>query len=116
MNTETLQQLATHALTELKAIDLAVFDVREMTTVTDIMLICSGRSTRHVKSLANEVIQAAKAQKVSYLRTEGEKNGEWIIVDLGDVVVHIMLPAMREFYRLEDLWHPVETARGKQQQ
>ena len=114
MKTELLQQIATDALTELKAIDLAVFDVSDMTTVTDIMLICSGRSSRHVKSLANEVVQTAKAQHVSYIRTEGEKNGEWIIVDLGDVVVHIMLPAMREFYRLEDLWHPVETARSKQ--
>lgn len=116
MNTDALLQIATDALNDLKAIDLTVFDVREMTTVTDMMIICSGRSTRHVKSLASEVIQAAKAAKISYLRTEGEKNGDWIIVDMGDVVVHIMLPAIREFYRLEDLWHPVETARSKENQ
>ena len=114
MNTETLLKMATDALNNLKALDLSVMDVREITTVTDFMIICSGRSTRHVKSLANEVIQAAKSHKVSYLRTEGETNGDWVIVDLADIVIHIMLPATREFYRLEDLWHPVETARNKQ--
>jgi len=116
MNTETILQIVTDALHELKAIDLSMIDVREMTTVTDFMIICTGRSTRHVKSLANEVIQTAKAAEVSYIRAEGEKNGDWVIVDLADVVVHIMLPAVREFYRLEDLWHPVETARNRQNQ
>lgn len=111
MNTETLLKIATDALNNLKAIDITVFDVHEMTSITDRMVICSGRSTRHVKSLASELIQTVKANKVKWLRAEGEKNGEWVIVDLGDVVVHIMLPAMRDFYRLEDLWQPVETAR-----
>lgn len=111
MNIEPLQQLALDALVDLKAIDLVICDVRDLTTITDTMIICSGRSNRHVQSLAQNVVTAAKKQHVSYLHVEGEKEGEWIIVDLGDVVVHVMLPATRAFYNLEDLWEPVQQKR-----
>jgi ribosome-associated protein len=111
MSTATLQELAVNALNDLKAIDLTIIDVREITTIADTMIICTGRSTRHVKSLAENVITEAKKFKVSYLNFEGEREGEWIIVDLGDVVVHIMQPAAREFYNLEDLWEPVQMQR-----
>jgi ribosome-associated protein len=111
MNTEQLQAIAVAALNDLKAIDLVVLDVRELTTITDVMIICSGRSTRHVMSLAENVIKLAKQQQVSYVRLEADKASEWVIVDLADVIVHILLPATRAFYRLEDLWEPIKTSR-----
>ncbi len=114
MKTEQLQELAVEALHDLKAIDLVVLDVRELTTITDTMIICSGRSNRHVKSLAENVATTAKHHKVTPVRVEGEREAEWVIVDLGDVVVHVMLPAARSFYHLEDLWDPIVKQREKQ--
>lgn len=114
MNTEQLQQLAVEALEDLKAIDLVVFDVRGMTSIADVMIICTGRSNRHVKSLAESVVVKAKANHLKYVRMEGEQEGEWVIVDLADVVVHVMQPATRDFYNLEDLWEPVKELRENQ--
>lgn len=114
MNTEQLQQLAIDALNDLKALDLITLDVRSMTSIADVMIICSGRSNRHVKSLAESVVTKAKESKLSYIKMEGEREGEWVIVDLADVVVHVMLPATRDFYKLEDLWEPIEQLREKQ--
>lgn len=111
MNTEQLQETAVTALNDLKAIDLVILDVRELTSITDVMIICSGRSTRHVMSLAENVAKLAKQQHVSYVRLEADKASEWVIVDLADVIVHIMLPATRAFYRLEDLWEPIKVSR-----
>ncbi len=104
MNTEKLKQTALTALTDLKAIELVVLDVRSLTTITDYMIICTGSSSRHVKSLADTVSQKAKAAGATFVHTEGTEEGEWIVVDLGDVVVHVMQAATREFYSLEDLW------------
>jgi ribosome-associated protein len=106
-----LRDLAVNALNDLKAIDLTVIDVRDITTIADTMIICTGRSSRHVQSLAENVITEAKRQQVTYLNFEGQHEGEWIIVDLGDVIVHVMQPAAREFYNLEDLWEPVQMQR-----
>jgi ribosome-associated protein len=92
------------ALENHKAIDAMIFDVREMTTVTDYMIVCSGTSTRHVKALSEYVVAAAKAHNKPPLGVEGARECEWILVDLIDVVVHIMLPQTREFYSLEKLW------------
>jgi ribosome-associated protein len=111
MSTANLRDLAVNALNDLKAIDLILIDVRDITTIADTMIICTGRSNRHVKSLAEHVITEAKKQKVTYLNFEGQQEGEWIIVDLGDVIVHVMQPAAREFYNLEDLWEPVQMQR-----
>jgi ribosome-associated protein len=104
MTAENIQKVAIDALEDLKAIDLTVLDVRELTSITDTMIICTGRSNRHVKSLAENVVTEAKKHKHSFIHMEGHQEGEWVIVDLGDVVVHVMQAATREFYSLEDLW------------
>lgn len=114
MNTPELEKIAIDAANDLKAIDLVTYDVREITSIADTMVICTGRSNRHVKSIAENVVTQAKANKVKYIRMEGQQEGEWVIVDLGDVVVHVMLPATRAFYHLEDLWAPIEQLRENQ--
>jgi ribosome-associated protein len=99
-----LLKLAIGALEEIKAKDLVEIDVRGKTSVCDFMVIASGTSTRHVKSLADEVVKASKQAGYQPLGVEGEREAEWVLVDLGDVVVHVMLPRVREFYALERLW------------
>lgn len=111
MKSEELRDLAIQALEDSKGIDIATIDVRTLTNITDYMIICTGRSTRHVKSLAESVATKAKEMHASFVRTEGESESEWILVDLGDIVVHVMLPATRTFYSLEDLWEPVKELR-----
>jgi ribosome-associated protein len=101
---DALPELVVSALEELKAVDIRVLDVRGLTTITDRMVISSGTSTRHVKALAENVTRRAKAAGHPALGVEGEQAGEWILVDLGDVVLHVMMPATREFYALEKLW------------
>ncbi len=92
------------AVAELKAKDVVEIDVRGKSSVTDYMVIASGTSSRHVKSIADEVVRFAKKLDVQPLGVEGEQEAEWVLVDLGDVVVHVMLPRVREFYALERLW------------
>lgn len=101
---EVLLQNVLEALEELKARDVVEIDVRGKSSVTDFMVIASGTSTRHVKSIADEVVRFAKKLDVQPLGVEGEREAEWVLVDLGDVVVHAMLPRVREFYALERLW------------
>lgn len=111
MNSEELRDLAIASLEDLKGIDIVTMDVRTLTDITDYMIICTGRSTRQVKALAETVAVRAKEQHISHVRTEGDSESEWILVDLGDVVVHTMLASAREFYSLEDLWEPVKEMR-----
>ncbi|MDH3979951.1 MAG: ribosome silencing factor [Gammaproteobacteria bacterium] len=92
------------ALEDMKAVDVRVIDVRGQTSITDIMVVASGTSTRHVKAIADNVELEAKQTGVQALGVEGEKGSEWILIDLADVVVHVMMPAVREFYALEKLW------------
>ena len=108
MQAEELKQLVLDALEELKGRQVVTLDVRELTGVMDYLVIASGTSNRHVKSLAGNVRDQAKKQGVRPLGVEGEDGGEWVLVDFGDVVVHVMLPATRDFYDLERLWsgHP----------
>ena len=110
MNAEQLKDLAVGALEDLKGREITVLDVRKLTGVTDYMVFCTGNSDRQVKSLANNVEVEAKKAGVKPLGTEGEQGGEWVLVDFGDVVVHVMQAETRAFYDLERLWStpPVE--------
>ena len=92
------------AVEEIKGKDVVEIDVRGKTSVADHLVIVSGTSTRHVKSIADEVIRFSKQLGVMPLGVEGEREAEWVLVDLGDVIVHVMLPRVREFYALERLW------------
>jgi ribosome-associated protein len=104
MEADKLKQLIVDALDDLKAVNTVTLDVTGLTDVMDYLVIASGTSNRHVKSLANNVSMEAKKQGVRPLGVEGDDAGEWVLVDLGDVVVHIMLPATRDLYDLERLW------------
>jgi len=104
MHSEELLKFAQTSLEDLKARDVRVFDVRNMTSVTDYFLLASGTSDRHVRSLADKLVQSVKQAGESPLGVEGQDAGEWILIDLNDVVVHVMQPRTREFYKLEDLW------------
>ncbi|MET0497100.1 MAG: ribosome silencing factor [Steroidobacteraceae bacterium] len=92
------------ALDELKAVAVRVLDVRKLTDVADVLVIASGTSDRHVRSIADRVVADAKKAGFRPVGVEGERDGEWVLVDLQDIIVHIMLPRIREFYRLENLW------------
>ena len=98
-----LQQVQA-AVDNLKAKDVVEIDVRGKTSVCDYIVIASGTSTRHVKSIADEVVKQVKQLGVMPLGVEGEREAEWVLVDLGDIVLHVMLPRVREFYALERLW------------
>jgi ribosome-associated protein len=104
MESEALKQLVINALEDVKGKHIACIDVSALTNITDHMIIVSGTSNRHVRSLADHVVTKAKEQGLRPIGVEGEELSEWILVDLGDVVVHAMLPKAREFYDLESLW------------
>lgn len=104
MNEEQLKQLVVDAIEDVKGIDIKVLDVRGQSSVTDVMIIASGNTARQVKAIADNVIEKAKAAGVRPLGVEGEQHAEWVLVDLGDVVAHIMQPSIRDFYNLEKLW------------
>jgi ribosome-associated protein len=101
---QELQQLVIEALEDLKAIDIKHINVEGVAGFTDRMIFASGSSTRHVKSIANSVVVAAKNAGITAMGMEGEDVGDWVLIDLGDVVVHIMIPDTREFYDIERLW------------
>lgn len=102
--TALLRKQVVAALEELKAKDVNEIDIRAKASFADLLFIASGTSTRHVKSIADEVVKFVKKAGMMPLGIEGEKEAEWVLVDLGDIVVHVMLPRIREFYGLERLW------------
>jgi ribosome silencing factor RsfS/YbeB/iojap len=99
-----LAQVVLAALEDMKAVNVKAMDVRGITDITDMMVVASGTSDRHVKSIADRVVQRCKEAGYRPLGIEGERDGEWVLLDLNDVVLHVMLPRVREFYALEKLW------------
>ena len=104
LTTDQLQQLVVSSLEDFKANDILVIDVSGKSPLTERMIIASGNSTRHVKSMAENLLVKAKAVGNPPLGVEGAREGEWVLVDLNDVIVHLMLPQTRAFYNLEKLW------------
>ncbi len=104
MNGEALTELVVEALEDVKAKDIVRLDVRDMTSVTDYMVVASGTSNRHVKALVDNVAEKAKGAGHRPIGIEGAEGGEWVLLDLQDTLVHVMLPKVREFYNLEKLW------------
>jgi ribosome-associated protein len=99
-----LQSIVTAALEDMKAVNIKKLDVRGLTDIVDTMMIVSGNSDRHVRSIAEHVVEQAKAAGFRPLGVEGSRDAEWVLVDLQDILVHVMLPRVREFYGLEKLW------------
>ena len=104
MNSEQLCDLIVNALEDVKAKDIVKLDVRKLTTVTDYMIVASGTSNRHVKALAEAVFEKTRDAGHRPASIEGEEGSEWVLLDLQDALVHVMLPRVREFYNLEKLW------------
>ena len=104
MNSEKLSDLVIDALDDIKGQNIVKLDVRNMTTVTDYMIVASGTSNRHVKAMVDNVTEKAREAGHRPIGVEGEEGGEWVLLDLQDALVHVMLPKVREFYNLEKLW------------
>jgi ribosome-associated protein len=104
MQIEQLLTLTKNALEDKKAKDIKILDVRKISSFTDFMIVATGNTARHVKALAQNVIAEAKANKYRPLGEEGDNTSEWVLVDLGDIIVHLMQPDTRDFYQLEKLW------------
>ncbi|MEM7610796.1 MAG: ribosome silencing factor [Pseudomonadota bacterium] len=101
---QSIADNAVEALEDAKANDIKMIDVRHLTSMTDFMIIASGTSDRHVRSVATNLVDSMKRAGHRPLGIEGENDGEWVLVDLQDALVHVMLPRVREFYNLEKLW------------
>jgi ribosome-associated protein len=112
MDLETMKKAVVDALEDIKAFDITVMDVRKLTSMASYMIIANATSSRQAKALANSVREKLKELGADIRGTEGEKEGEWVLVDLGEIIVHIMLPATRAYYNLEQLWGEAETRRG----
>jgi ribosome-associated protein len=106
MRLNKLQKTAVTALEDIKARDIAVLDVRKLTSLYDSLIIASAESARQVKALAVHVREKMKAAGATIIGVEGEASGEWVLIDCGDIVVHVMQPAVRAYYNLEELWAP----------
>lgn len=102
---EQLQHFVVDKADDMKASDIVIIDVREKSSITDFMVLCTGNSKRHVSSIAEHVADQAQAAQISTLGMDGEKEGEWVVLDLGDVMLHIMQEEQRDMYQLEKLWN-----------
>ncbi len=108
---DELLRLVMGDLEEIQAGDIEVLDVRELTDITDYMVVATGRTDRHVRAIAEKVAVSAKHRDAPPLGVEGEREGAWMLVDLCDVIVHVMQPDTRDLYQLEKLWSPVVALR-----
>ena len=106
MTTNELSKIVLNALEDLKAFDIEILDVTKLTSITDQMIIVSGGSSRQVKAIADKTLEAVKKHNITPLGVEGVQQGDWALIDLGDIIVHIMRPVIREYYQLEKLWAP----------
>jgi len=104
MNLEEMKRAVIDALEDIKGFDISVLDVGRLTSITSCMIVASASSSRQAKSLAQNVQEKLKGLGATVYGVEGEREGEWVLVDLGDIVVHVMLPATRAYYNLEQLW------------
>jgi len=111
MRLNKIQKSAVTALEDIKARDITVLDVRKLTSLYDTMIIATAESNRQVKALANHVREKLKESGVAIMGVEGEETGEWVLVDAGEIVVHIMQPEVRSYYNLEELWGPPSAKR-----
>jgi ribosome-associated protein len=100
----SLQEIVLGALADMKAVDVRALDVRGLTDITDTMVVASGTSDRHVRSITDRVVERCKEAGFRPYGLEGERDGEWVLLDLQDIVLHVMLPRVRQFYALEKLW------------
>ncbi len=115
LNENDVKELVIDALDDLKAFDVVCIDVGEKTQITDFMIVASGTSNRHVKSIAANVVSEAKEEGLELIGIEGLDQGEWVLIDLNAVIVHVMQPQVREFYDIESLWNfSVEQKRQKE--
>ncbi|HCU85717.1 MAG TPA: ribosome silencing factor [Methylophilus sp.] len=111
LSLEEIKLAVVDALEDIKAFDITVMDVRRMTAVTSYMIVASGNSTRQCKAIADNVREKLKEKGLEARGVEGEKEGEWVLVDLGDIVVHVMVPTTRAYYNIEQLWTESQTRR-----
>jgi len=111
MELEEMKLAVVDALEDIKAFDISVMDVRKLTSMTSYMIVASANSTRQAKAVADNVREKLKEKGANIRGTEGEKEGEWVLVDLADIVVHIMIPATRAYYNLEQLWGATDARR-----
>lgn len=114
MESEALKKLVIDALEDIKAINITEIDVRDRTSICDVMIIATGSTNRQVKSLADSVVAKVKEAGQQLIGVEGQQVGEWVLVDLGDVIVHVMQPQTRELYSLEKLWEMVPSDANSQ--
>ena len=112
---ETLLQTVLETLDDMKAEDIVQVDLRGKTAMGDYMVICSGRSSRQVAAIADKVTEEIKHRHDTLSKTEGKETGDWVLIDTGDVIVHVFRPEVREFYQLEKMWLPPEAAAKRTQ-
>ncbi len=111
LDPQAVHDLVINALEDLKADDITIIDVRGLNSLTDEMIIASGTSSRHLSALADNLIIKSKEAGVPPLGVEGRNGSDWVLVDMNDIIVHLMLPRARSFYNLEKLWSASEEAR-----
>lgn len=113
LDLEAMKLAVVDAIEDIKGFDISVMDVRKLTSMTNYMIVASANSSRQAKSIADNVREKLKEKGFAIRGTEGEKDGEWVLVDLDDIIVHIMIPATRAYYNLEQLWGEAENHRGQ---